>query len=158
MVFPHMKTYSKQRVALIAEDEAYTSGILQFHLRKRGYRTLVAKDGIAALEILFATQPDLLILDSMLPNLHGYEICALIKEEPETCHIPIMILMPRPGIEDETGDFILGADDYLVKPFDVREFLARVAVLEEQSSFEERALARRRNLKHENPQLVCDEE
>lgn len=124
-----MKNEYPQKLILIAENELYTAGLLQFHLRRAGYQTISTRNGDATMDLLHARLPDLLILDSMLPNLEGYQVCALAKEAPETCQIPVMVLMPRPAIEDDPGDFILGADDYLVRPFEPRELIARVTAL-----------------------------
>jgi two-component system alkaline phosphatase synthesis response regulator PhoP len=114
---------------LIVEDEIDAARLLFHHLKRRGYECNIAVDGRAALNAAFTHKPDLVILDLMLPTLHGYEVCRLLKDNPMTQHIPIVILTAMFTSEEKLRGFKLGADDYITKPFEMRELLARVAVL-----------------------------
>ena len=120
---------SRRRFILIAEDEPDTANLLQFHLQRRGYHTTVASDEISALNLTFERQPDLIILDLMLPKLHGFEVCRMLKESPSTRHIPVFVLTAAAASEDKVQGFSLGANDYLTKPFEVAELLARIESL-----------------------------
>lgn len=117
------------KTILIAEDEPDTANLLQFHLQRRGYRTTVASDGLNALNLSFERHPDLVILDLMLPKLHGFEVCRLLKTSPSTRHIPVFLLTAMASTENKVQGFSLGANEYMTKPFEVSELLARVESL-----------------------------
>ena len=120
----------KRRISiLVAEDEMDAAQLLIFHLQRRGYAVHHAADGRTALNEIFEYRPDLLILDLMLPELHGYEVCRLVKSAPRVRAIPILMLTAMGAIEDKLRGFKLGADDYLTKPYEMKELLARVEVL-----------------------------
>jgi len=108
---------------LVVDDEAPIIEVLRYNLRRAQYEVLVAWDGQQALDVARRERPDLIILDLMLPQLDGIEVCKILRRE---CDVPIIMLTAR----DEEGDrgvgLELGADDYVVKPFSVRELLARV--------------------------------
>jgi DNA-binding response OmpR family regulator len=120
---------AKHRSILIAEDEPDTANLLEFHLHRRGYHTTVASDGLNALNLSFERHPDLVILDLMLPKLHGFEVCRMLKTSPSTRHIPVFMLTAMASTEDKVQGFNLGADEYMTKPFEVSELLARVESL-----------------------------
>ena len=111
---------------LIAEDEPDAAHLLEFHLRRRGFRTAVAPDGLAALNVMFGEKPALLLLDLMLPKLHGLQVCRMLKTSPITQHIPIIMVTALGAPEDKLKGFGQGADDYVTKPFDMPELLARI--------------------------------
>jgi DNA-binding response OmpR family regulator len=113
-------------LVLIAEDEPDAATLLVFHLRRQGFRTLVAPDGVAALNVMFAEKPALLLLDLMLPKLHGLEVCRMLKASPITQHIPIIMVTALSMPDDKLKGFGQGADDYVTKPFNMPELLARV--------------------------------
>lgn len=119
-------TGTHQPLILVVEDEADVAELLRFRLRGHGYLTAIANDGLAALNVAFETQPDLVILDLMLPKLHGLEVCRLLKSSPVTRRIPILILSALGAPADKLTGFGRGADDYLTKPFAIAELLARV--------------------------------
>jgi DNA-binding response OmpR family regulator len=121
-----MMVPTKTPVILVAEDEPDVAELLRFRLRQHGYSVAVAPDGLAALNAAFETQPDLLVLDLMLPKLHGLEVCRLLKSSPVTRHIPILSLSAMNAPADKLRGFGRGADDYLGKPFEVAELLARM--------------------------------
>lgn len=111
---------------LIVEDELHISNLLRTHLEREGYQCCQAFDGIKALEDFWRFQPDLIILDLMLPGKNGLEICKEIRERS-----PVYILMLTAKQEeiDRVLGLEMGADDYVIKPFSIRELLARVKVL-----------------------------
>jgi len=124
-----MMDNNKSHLVLVAEDEADMAELLRFQLRQHGYQTAVAPDGLAALNVAFELQPNLIILDLMMPKLHGLEVCRMLKASPITRHIPVLILSALATPADKLKGFGRGADDYLTKPFDVRELVARVKTL-----------------------------
>lgn len=124
---------SQRRFILIAEDEPDTANLLQFHLQRRGYRTTVAADGFNALNLTFEGHPDLVILDLMLPKLHGFEVCRMLKASPSTRGIPVFMLTAVASTESKVEGFNVGANDYMTKPFEIPELLARIASLLQRS-------------------------
>jgi DNA-binding response OmpR family regulator len=120
---------SPRRFILIAEDEPDTANLLQFHLQRRGYHTNVASDGFNALNLTFERHPDLVILDLMLPKLHGFEVCRMLKASPSTREIPVFMLTAMASTESKVDGFSLGANDYMTKPFEIPELLARIESL-----------------------------
>ncbi|MBL8022964.1 MAG: response regulator [Elusimicrobia bacterium] len=111
---------------LVVEDEPTTSKILGLLLTKEGYAVSFAGDGKTALVLALAERPDLILLDVLLPELSGFEVCQRLRQDPSTCLIPIMLLTALSEIKDKVTGFKLGADEYVTKPFDVLELLARV--------------------------------
>lgn len=108
---------------LVVDDEQPIADILKFHLEKEGYRVVCAFDGLAALEQVRSLQPDLILLDIMLPGKDGMEVC---KEVRLTSQVPIIMLTAKHSEIDKVLGLELGADDYVTKPFSARELLARV--------------------------------
>ena len=117
---------------LVADDEVYVLHILEFTLTMEGYETLTASDGEEALRRIEQDRPDLVVLDTMMPVLDGYEVLRRIRADAETAILPVILLSVkgRP-IDRETG-LELGADDYIVKPFSPRRLLERIQYLLEQ--------------------------
>lgn len=109
---------------LIVEDEQAIVEILQFNLQREGYETLTAMDGETGLSLGRSADPDLILLDVMLPGLTGFEICAKLREEGHT--VPILMLTAKGEESDKVFGLEVGADDYITKPFSMRELLARV--------------------------------
>ena len=109
---------------LIVEDEENIVDILAFNLRREGYETMEAMDGAAGLELALARDPDLILLDLMLPSMDGFEVCRRIREAGHTT--PVIMLTAREEETDKVLGLELGADDYITKPFSMRELLARV--------------------------------
>lgn len=108
---------------LIVDDEKPISDIIKFNLTKEGYDTVTAFDGREALEKFKEEEPDLIVLDLMLPELDGLEVA---KEVRKTSHIPIIMLSAKDSEFDKVIGLEIGADDYVTKPFSNRELLARV--------------------------------
>jgi len=109
-----------QRI-LIIEDEHDLAELLAFNLQQGGYATSIAHDGIDGLAKSLAELPDLIILDLMLPGLLGTDVCRRLRQEPTTTGIPVLMLTARGEEIDRVVGFEVGADDYVVKPFSVRE-------------------------------------
>ena len=108
---------------LVVDDEPPIVDVLVYNLERANYEVLVARDGAAALALARQEQPDLIILDLMLPELDGLEVCRALRRE---CDVPIIMLTARDAEVDRVVGLELGADDYVVKPFSVRELIARV--------------------------------
>ncbi|MBI1877109.1 MAG: response regulator transcription factor [Chloroflexi bacterium] len=108
---------------LIVDDEPAIVNMLAYNLKRANYEVLIARDGEEALAQAKREQPDLLILDLMLPRLDGLEVCRALRRERD---VPIIMLTARDAEVDRVVGLELGADDYVVKPFSVRELLARV--------------------------------
>lgn len=111
---------------LLVEDEAVLAETLRYNLQREGYEVLEANDGVQALDLARSAQPDLVILDVMLPRLDGFSVCRIIRREST---IPILMLTARHDELDRIAGLELGADDYVVKPFSLGELLARVRAI-----------------------------
>ena len=111
------------KTILIVDDEQPIIDILVYNLKKEGYRTIEANDGITAVNMALEQKPDLILLDIMLPKLDGLSVCKRIKN---SYNVPILMLTAKDGEIDKILGLELGADDYITKPFSVRELVARV--------------------------------
>jgi len=111
------------RKILVVDDEKQIVDIIAFNLMKEGYEVLRAYDGEAGLKLFLSEQPELVLLDIMMPKMDGFEVCKKIREKYET---PIIMLTARAEELDKVLGLELGADDYVTKPFSVRELMARV--------------------------------
>ena len=111
------------RKVLIVEDESNIAELLNLYLKKEGYETKVAEDGGKALELYRLFRPDLVLLDIMIPVMDGWAVCAKIRETDKT---PIIMLTAKGETIDKVAGLEMGADDYIVKPFELKELLARV--------------------------------
>jgi len=115
----------KEKV-LIVEDEKDIIKMLEYNLKKEGYRILSARDGEDALDLAIRELPDLVILDLMLPGMDGLEVCKELKKEAKTAPIPVIMLTAKSQESDKVLGLELGADDYMTKPFSPRELIARI--------------------------------
>ena len=111
---------------LIVDDERDLASLLDFNLRQAGFETATAATGEQALAQVRRRVPDLVLLDLMLPDISGTEVCRQIKGDPRTRQLPVIMLTARGEELDRVVGFELGADDYVVKPFSVRELVLRV--------------------------------
>jgi len=116
---------SKEKI-LVVDDEKDIIELLQYNLEKEGYRISCAYSGEECLENVKTELPDLILLDLMLPEIDGLDVCKFLKNNPQTSHIPIIMLTAKGEETDIVLGLELGADDYITKPFKVRELLARV--------------------------------
>jgi DNA-binding response OmpR family regulator len=108
---------------LVVDDDTKTVDLIRLYLEKDGYRVLMAYDGRKAIEIARMSRPGLIILDLMLPQIEGLDVCRLLREES---NVPIIMLTAKTTEEDKLIGLDLGADDYVTKPFSPRELIARV--------------------------------
>ncbi len=115
---------SKKKHVLICEDEPSLIFTLQDTLENEGYEVHVAKEGQEALDIIKNIEPDLMLLDIMLPGMSGFDVCKKIREDKHT--FPIIMLTARDQEIDKVTGLNIGADDYITKPFGVKELLARI--------------------------------
>lgn len=113
---------TKQKI-LIVDDDSNISELISLYLKKECYDTAIVSDGIEAIETYNSYQPDLILLDIMLPGMDGYEVCREIRK---TSLVPIIMLSAKGETFDKVLGLELGADDYIIKPFDSKELVARV--------------------------------
>lgn len=116
---------ARERV-LVVEDEPDIARLIQFHLDREGFRTTVVASGRAALEAMSPEPPELIVLDIMLPDVDGLEVCRRLKRDRETRQIPILMASARGEESDVVAGLELGADDYVTKPFSPKVLIARV--------------------------------
>ncbi|MBJ7900497.1 MAG: response regulator [Cyanobacteria bacterium RI_101] len=114
---------------LIIDDDPAISELVSINLEMAGYDISQAEDGIQGQALALQVQPDLIMLDLMLPKVDGFTVCQRLRREARTADIPILMLTALGQIQDKIEGFNAGADDYLTKPFDVEEMLARVRAL-----------------------------
>ena len=114
---------------LLVDDEKNIVEAVKYNLEKAGFRTVVAQDGAKGLEAARREVPDLILLDWMLPEMEGLEVCRLLKQDRATKHIPVIMLTVKSDEADKVLGLELGADDYVTKPFSQRELLARIKSL-----------------------------
>ena len=122
------------RKVLIVEDDSNIAELLHLYLEKEGFETAVAGDGGKGVELFRSFHPDLVLLDLMLPGMDGFEVCRPVRESGSST--PIIMLTAREEETDKVLGLELGADDYITKPFSMRELLARVKALLRRSSLE----------------------
>jgi two-component system alkaline phosphatase synthesis response regulator PhoP len=111
---------------LVVEDERDVAELIRYNLGKDGYDVTLAATGTDALKEARATRPDVVLLDIMVPQLNGWEICRRLKHDPDTSGIPVIMVTGRVEEGDKVLGFEMGADDYITKPFSPRELLARI--------------------------------
>ena len=124
--FVNIKQEHDMKKVLIIEDEKDLAELLAFNLEKEGYSATCVHDGKLGLEQAGADLPDLILLDLMLPGMLGTEVCKALRKDPRTAHIPIIMITAKGDEIDRVVGFEVGADDYIVKPFSMREVALRV--------------------------------
>jgi two-component system phosphate regulon response regulator PhoB len=120
-----MQLRVKPRI-LVVDDEPEAVELVEFNLKQAGYAVTTAADGAEALKKARSQTPDLIVLDVMLPEMNGFEICKTLRLEPATVKVPIIMLTAKAAEIDRVLGLELGADDYLTKPFSPRELLLRI--------------------------------
>lgn len=137
---------TRDPLVLVVEDEPSQREVLSYNLKAEGYQVLIAEAGDEALTLAREAEPDLILLDWMLPEVSGIEVCRQLKAKPATARIPVIMLSARSEEVDRVRGLETGADDYMVKPYSVVELMARIrtqlrrtrpAALGEQLSFED---------------------
>jgi DNA-binding response OmpR family regulator len=111
------------------DDEPEAVELLEFNLKKAGFEVIAATDGAQALKTARSALPHLIVLDLMLPEIDGLEVCKMLRRDPATARIPIVMLTAKAAEVDRILGLELGADDYLTKPFSPRELVARIQAL-----------------------------
>ncbi|MBU7008600.1 response regulator transcription factor [Phosphitispora fastidiosa] len=127
---------------LVVDDESHIVELVRFNLEKEGYNVISAQDGLKAYKMAAEHKPDLIVLDVMLPEMDGFEVCRQIQKDIEMAEIPIIMLTARSEEIDKVLGLEIGADDYITKPFSPRELIARV-----------KARLRRITAKQQNPEI-----
>ena len=111
---------------LVVDDEKDIVDLISWNLEKEGFSASKAYDGETALSLVKTQKPDLMILDLMLPKLNGLDVCRAVRHNPETAGLPIIMLTAKSDEVDKIIGLEVGADDYVTKPFSVKELIARV--------------------------------
>jgi len=148
---PKVESFDKGRAhfmaarILIADDEKDIVELIAFNLEKEGFPVLKAYDGETALELARSGRPDLLLLDLMLPGIPGLDLCRILRKDPRTASLPIIMVTAKGEEMDRVLGLEMGADDYVTKPFSVRELAARV-----------RAVLRRRTDQEKTPEEIIE--
>lgn len=115
-----------QKTLLVADDEQDIVDLVTYNLTREGFHVLAAADGLESLKIIRKHCPDIVILDWMMPGMDGLEVCRQLRQTPETSRIPVIMLTAKSDTVDKILGLEMGADDYVTKPFHVRELVARI--------------------------------
>ena len=111
---------------LVIEDESNIQELIKYNLEKNGYKVILSDNGTAGLNEALANVPDLILLDLMLPGLDGLEVCKRLRADKRTKKVPIFMLTAKSEELDKVLGLELGADDYITKPFSIKELIARI--------------------------------
>jgi two-component system alkaline phosphatase synthesis response regulator PhoP len=117
---------SRTHLIVIVEDDEEIADLIRYNLEREGFRVRIATTGEAALKLILEHPPNLILLDLNLPNMSGFELCRRLRNESTTARVPILMLTARASESDKVLGLELGADDYITKPFSMRELIARV--------------------------------
>lgn len=124
-----------EKTILVVDDEAHIQELIKFNLTKNGFKVITADNGIDALKIAEDEKPDLIFLDLMLPGMDGLEVCKSIRKSSSIESTPIIMITAKGEELDKILGLELGADDYITKPFSVRELVARAKAILRRTSF-----------------------
>lgn len=116
----------KNAKVLVVDDDRFMLRVIEDCLHKEGFSVDSATDFNSAMDKIYQSTPDIILLDVVLPKLNGYEICRLLRNDTRTSHVPIIMLTSKVQVEDKVAGLEAGADDYITKPFDTLELVARV--------------------------------
>jgi DNA-binding response OmpR family regulator len=117
------------KTILVVDDEPGILRLIEYQLQSEGYQVLTAVDGAEALGKAQGQLPDLMILDVMLPDMSGTQVCERLRSQPKTADLPIIMLSARAQVQDKVIGLQAGADDYVTKPVEMPELIARIEVL-----------------------------
>ncbi|MDW7730946.1 MAG: response regulator [Methanolobus sp.] len=120
---------------LIVDEEIDALTALKVALEAEGYNVIVALDGFEGIEKARTENPDVILLDIMMPGMDGFEVCRRLKSDPSTDHIPVIMLTAKGETDDKVEGLELGADDYVTKPFNLKELKARIKTVLRRSNF-----------------------
>ncbi|MBP2031283.1 two-component system alkaline phosphatase synthesis response regulator PhoP [Methanohalophilus levihalophilus] len=123
------KLADNRQAIMIVDDEPDALLATQRALEADGYNVIVARSGLEALEKMEETIPDTILLDVMMPDMDGFEVCRRLKENKRLKHIPVIMLTAKGQTDDKVEGIELGADDYITKPFELRELKARIKMV-----------------------------
>ena len=124
------------KIALIVEDDGNIAELLRLYLEKDGFDVIIASDGGNGVRLALSENPDVILLDIMLPVLDGWQVCRKVRE---TSRVPIIMLTAKGETYDKVNGLEMGADDYIVKPFEVKELLARIHAVMRRTEPEEKS-------------------
>jgi len=124
-----MATEQQANTIIIVEDDEDIADTIRYNLEREGYSVRTAPTGETGLDLILGNPPNLVLLDVNLPKMNGFELCRLLRSEPRTARLPILMLTARNSESDKVLGLRLGADDYLTKPFSIRELAARVEAI-----------------------------
>ena len=110
-------------VVLVVDDSPTIRKIVEITLKRQGVQVVTAPSGVIALAAIANTPPQLILLDIMLPKVNGYQICQIIRRNPEYKHIPVVMLSGKDGVFDKVRGKLVGATEYITKPFEPRDLL-----------------------------------
>ena len=119
-------TKRSAKIVLIAEDDKVIGRLIAEAVKYAGFQAKCITDGIDALNFILESKPDVIVLDLILPRLQGFEICSMIRKSPTVKHTPVVVISGRVSKDDKLKAFELGADDYVTKPFQIEELIARI--------------------------------
>ena len=136
------------KTILIVDDEKDIVELVAYNLEHEGFTVIRAYDGEKALELVKLKNPDLVLLDLMLPGINGLDICRIIRSKPEIAAMPIIMLTAKGEDIDKVVGLEMGADDYITKPFSVRELIARVRTVLRRSEIKDEGLKRKTFTSH----------
>lgn len=120
--------FEKKKKILVVDDEPHIVNLVRLTLSGEKYEVYSAYSGQEALRLAQQIRPDLILLDIMMPNMDGYQVCEELRKDKRTANVPIMILSAKSQLVDKFKSINVGADDYVVKPFDPDELIKRVKV------------------------------
>jgi DNA-binding response OmpR family regulator len=121
-----LRTVDRTLSLVVADDDSDILRLLERRLSRRGYKVVTAADGRAALEAVWSSAPDAVVLDRLMPAMNGEEVCAALKADERTAAIPVVLLSAQASEREMVEGFGVGADDYLTKPFDLDELDERL--------------------------------
>ena len=147
-------TATNTKKILIVEDNQENSDLLVFFLKPKGYDIRTVTDGLQALEAVTADKPDLILLDIMLPRMNGFEVCETLKKDEQTKSIPILMITALKDLKDKIKALEVGADDFITKPFENVELIARVKSLLRLKEFHDELEQKNAELQEKNKTLV----
>jgi diguanylate cyclase (GGDEF)-like protein len=122
----HTPPPARRDVVVVVEDDEDMRRMIELNLRPGGFEVITASDGRSALDLIRRVEPDLVLLDVMMPTMDGLEVCERMREEVATRYVPVIFLSAKARLEDRVAGLTVGGDDYLTKPFDPVELVARV--------------------------------